>query len=144
MTVSCLRGSGRVLARRDGELGELSGRGTAAAPGVLGNALGGRMRCRRGCVYGTVRRLDVFDAGDVEADQVQGATRQVLRGGRYGEVRPYRLSVGGRVTVPRRTDESGKTAERGCEHQRRYRAEATSRATLERGIHVGPTPGNLM
>jgi len=98
---------------------------------------------RRGCVYDTVRRLDVFHGGDVEAGKVQGAARQVVRGGCYCQVRPYRLSGGGRVTVPRRTDESGKTAERGCEHQRRYRAEATSRATLERGIHVGPTPENL-
>jgi hypothetical protein len=102
------------------------------------------MRCRRGCVYDAVRRPGLVHAEDVEAGQVQGAARQVVRGGRYGQVRPYRLSGRGRVTVPRRTDESGKTAERGCEHQRRYRAEATSRTTLERGILVGPTPGNLM
>lgn len=87
------------------------------------------------------RRLGLFDAGDVEAGQVQRASRQVLRAGRYGQVRPYQLSRCDRVTVPRRTDESGKTAERGREHERRYRAEAASRTTLERGIHVGPTPG---
>jgi hypothetical protein len=143
MTVSCLRGSGRVFARRDGELGELSGRGTSATPGVLGNALGGGTRCGRGCVYDTVRRLDVFRGGDVEASQVQGAARQVVRGRCYGQMRPYRLSGGRRVAVPRRTDESGKAAEGGCEHQRRYRAETASRTTLERGIHVGPTPENL-
>jgi hypothetical protein len=129
------------VARRDGELGELSGRGTAAAPGVLGDALGGRKRQRGGGSDGTGRRLGLFHADDVEARQVQRAAGEVLRGGHYGQVGAYQMGGRGRLAVPWRTDESGKTAERGREHQRRYRAEAASRTTLQRGIHVGPTPG---
>src|SRR5213080_4786087 len=104
MTVSCLRVSGRVLARRDGELGELSGRGAAPAAGVLGNAIGGRVRRRRSCVYDAIGDFSLFDAGDVESGQVQCATGQVLRGRRYRKVGAYQLGRRGRSFLRSRMD----------------------------------------